>query len=201
MVETIFVDHRVPALPIVGGLDRRDRQVAQRAFVLGEPAGRNRRAGAYRGLPPYPVVDVVPDIKPLQPAEIADAGAAGKRDKAEQHRERRCELAAAVARRHRSCRRLAAPQASAPAAVCRRIRTRLLGGSIRVTLDADDRQNNDRRGFFGAAAAEAYDAPVVGKFDDVAHQPLSSDDRDGGTLDPAFGGVAPIKWHARLTLR
>src|SRR5579871_3230501 len=76
-VKTVFIDHGVPALSIVRRLDQRKSQVAQRALVFGETTGGNRRAGAGCGLPPYPIVDVVPDIEPLQPTEIADAGAAG----------------------------------------------------------------------------------------------------------------------------
>jgi hypothetical protein len=47
-----------------------------------------------------------------------------------------------------------------------------------VSLDADDRQNDDGCGFSGIGATKAHQAPIVRKFDDVTHLPPSSDARD-----------------------
>jgi len=47
-----------------------------------------------------------------------------------------------------------------------------------ISLDADNGQNNDRCGFSVIGAAKAHQAPIVRKFDDVTHQPPSSDTRN-----------------------
>jgi hypothetical protein len=71
-----------------------------------------------------------------------------------------------------------------------------------VPLDAYDRQNDHRRRFVGLGAAEAYNAPVIGEFYDVAHQPPSSGGQAGFLRpDPLKSASSPIKPHARLTLR
>lgn len=62
---------------------------------------------------------------------------------------------------------------------------------VNVPLDADNGQNNDRRGLVGLGAAEAHDPPFIGEFDDVAHQPQSSDGRYGSlNPDPLIGVIA-----------
>jgi hypothetical protein len=71
---------------------------------------------------------------------------------------------------------------------------------IGVALDADDGENDHRRGFvLRAGAAEPHNAPLVRKLDDVAHRcrplPVSADNPR-----PAQVGIG-IKWHARLTRR
>jgi hypothetical protein len=50
----------------------------------------------------------------------------------------------------------------------------LLGTRIGIALDPDHGQNNDGCGLIRRFAAKAHNAPVVRKFDNVAHQPLSS---------------------------
>src|SRR5580698_5415266 len=68
----------------------------------------------------------------------------------------------------------APPHPSTAAIVRRRMRTRLgvLDMRISVTLDPDDRQNDDRCGFvLRASAAEAHNVPVIRELDNVAHQP------------------------------
>jgi hypothetical protein len=50
---------------------------------------------------------------------------------------------------------------------------------IGITFDADNRKNNHCRGLVPLGAAKAHDAPVVREFNDVAHQPLSSDGTHG----------------------
>jgi hypothetical protein len=78
--------------------------------------------------------------------------------------------------------RLSAPHASSAAIIRRRarFRLRLVHGRICITFNADDGQNNYCRRLVSLGATEAHDAPLVREFDDVAHQPLSSD----GTHDP-----------------
>jgi hypothetical protein len=54
---------------------------------------------------------------------------------------------------------------------------------IGVALDADDGENDHRRGFvLRAGAAEPHNAPLVRKLDDVAHRcrplPVSADNPD-----------------------
>src|ERR1700689_3861040 len=50
-------------------------------------------------------------------------------------------------------------------------RQRALGG---LALNPDDGKNNDRSRLIRRIAAEAHNPPVVRKFNNVAHQPLSS---------------------------
>jgi hypothetical protein len=58
---------------------------------------------------------------------------------------------------------------------------------VSVSLDADNGQNNDRCGLGGLGTAEAHDPPFIGKFDDVTHQPQSSDGRHGSlNPDPVY---------------
>jgi hypothetical protein len=72
--------------------------------------------------------------------------------------------------------RSAPPHPAAAAVVRRRVRMRLglLGARIGVALNPDDGQNNDRSRLIRRIAAEAHNPPVVRKFNNVAHQPLSS---------------------------
>jgi hypothetical protein len=42
-------------------------------------------------------------------------------------------------------------------------------------LNAHDGKNNDGRSLVRVGAAETHDAPLIGEFDDVAHQPLPFD--------------------------
>lgn len=53
-----------------------------------------------------------------------------------------------------------------------RVRLGVVDRRAREALDADDGQNDDRRGFVGLGTAEAHDAPVIREFYDVAHQSL-----------------------------
>src|SRR3974390_2747639 len=85
---------------------------------------------------------------------------------------------ALLSRRRRACgdiagRRLAAPDPSAAAVARRRLRFGLLGVRVGIMLDPYHRQDDDRRGLC-RVTAEAHDAPLIRKFDNVAHQPLSS---------------------------
>jgi|ERR1700733_1653821 hypothetical protein len=72
--------------------------------------------------------------------------------------------------------RSAPPHPAAAAVVRRRVRMGLglLSARIGVALNPDDRQNNDRSRLIRRIAAEAHNSPVVRKFNNVAHQPLSS---------------------------
>jgi len=72
--------------------------------------------------------------------------------------------------------RSAASHPSAAAVVRRRMRVGfgLLGTRIGVALDPDHGQNDDRCGFIRRVTAEAHNAPVFRKLNNVAHQPLSS---------------------------
>jgi len=56
-----------------------------------------------------------------------------------------------------------------------------------VSLDADNRKNDNGCGFSGVGTTEAHQAPLVREFDDVTHQPPSSDTRDGL--------FSPTRWH------
>jgi hypothetical protein len=47
------------------------------------------------------------------------------------------------------------------------------GKRIGVSLDPDHRQDDDGCGFIRTVTAEAYNAPLVREFNNVAHQPLS----------------------------
>ena len=67
---------------------------------------------------------------------------------------------------------LAASHASATTILRRRMSLRfgLQRARLVVTLDADDGENDDGRGFFGRVdAAEAHNAPVVWELDNGAH--------------------------------
>src|SRR5580658_10167033 len=77
-VDAVFVNRRIPALPVVGRFDQRKSQIAQPALVLGQIVIRYRRAGAARGVAADPVMDAVAGQIRLQPAQIADARTAGK---------------------------------------------------------------------------------------------------------------------------
>jgi len=59
-----------------------------------------------------------------------------------------------------------------------RARFDVLERGLCVSLNADNGQNNDGCGFSSVGAAKAHQAPIVRKFDDVTHQPPSSDTRD-----------------------
>ncbi len=75
----------------------------------------------------------------------------------------------------------------------------LFGMRFGITLDPDDRKDDDRRGL-RRITAEAHDAPLFGKFNNVTHQPLYP-------LSPlrrvlprqAEIDIGMIKRHARLT--
>jgi hypothetical protein len=55
-----------------------------------------------------------------------------------------------------------------------RLRLGLLGTRIGVTFDPDHRQDDNRCGFIRPVTAESHNAPLVRKFDNDAHQPLST---------------------------
>src|SRR5579862_1717558 len=68
----------------------------------------------------------------------------------------------------------AAPHAAAAAIGGRRrhLRLRALGDLIGVTLDPDHRQNDNSCGFaLRLGADEPHDTPLIGEFDNDAHQP------------------------------
>ena len=70
----------------------------------------------------------------------------------------------------------AAPHAAAAAIGGRRrhLRLRALGDLIGVTLDPDHRQDDDGCGFvLRVGTAEPHDTPLIGEFDNDAHQPQS----------------------------
>jgi hypothetical protein len=48
-----------------------------------------------------------------------------------------------------------------------------IGIRVWIPLDPDNGQDDDGCGFVRRITSEAHDAPVVGEFDNVAHQPLS----------------------------
>src|SRR5215472_10035320 len=80
-----------------------------------------------------------------------------------------------TSRRHRlrvdiGPRRLATPKPPTAAVLRRRMRLRfgLLGFRIHVTLDPNNRQNDDRRGFRGVTP-KTHNAPLGREFDDVTH--------------------------------
>jgi hypothetical protein len=54
------------------------------------------------------------------------------------------------------------------------MRLGLCGVWIGITLDPDNRQNNDRRGLIRGVTAEAHNAPLNRELNDTTHQPLSS---------------------------
>ena len=172
----VFVDHGVPADPVVRRLDQGKRKIAQRVFVLGEVIGGDRRTGAGRSFLADPGMNIVGDERIAQPAEIADAGAAGKREQRKDGKDGRPVIASAPARCDMAKSRSAPPHPSAAAVVRRRVRVGLgfFSARIDVPFDPDHRQNDDRCGFICRIATEAHNAPLVRKFDNVAHQPLSS---------------------------
>jgi hypothetical protein len=92
--------------------------------------------------------------------------------------------------------RSAASDASAAAAV--RWWTSLRFGTfrprIRIPLDPNDRQDDDRRRFLRRiGTAETHDASFVWKFYDVAHQPLSSNLPATGPLpDPHISASSQL---------
>jgi hypothetical protein len=55
-----------------------------------------------------------------------------------------------------------------------RLRLGFLGARIGVALDPDYRQDDNRCGIIHSVTAEAHNAPLVRKFDNGAHQPLST---------------------------
>jgi hypothetical protein len=55
-----------------------------------------------------------------------------------------------------------------------RLRLGLLGARIGVTFDPDHRQDDNRCGFIRPVTAKAHNAPFVRKFNNGAHQPLST---------------------------
>ncbi len=72
----VFIDHGIPAQPVVRRLDQRKSQIAQRAFVVGEIIAGARRADAGGGLLADPGMNVIGDEYRVEPAEIGGAGAA-----------------------------------------------------------------------------------------------------------------------------
>ena len=70
---------------------------------------------------------------------------------------------------------------------------------VGIAFDANDREDDDRRRLIHRPA-EAHNALLVRKFDDNAHQPLSSaagKERNAQTLET---GIIVIKRYARLTV-
>ena len=78
---------------------------------------------------------------------------------------------------------------------------RLEAARVRIgeSFDANDRQNDDRRRFI-RRTTEAHDATFVRKFDDSAHQPLSSAAGKERYAPMHETGIRAIKRQARLTL-
>jgi hypothetical protein len=63
---------------------------------------------------------------------------------------------------------------------------------IRVTLDPDHGQNDDRRGFVRpVSTAEAHNASVLREFDNITHQPLSSAAGNGTFCPDARNPASP----------
>jgi hypothetical protein len=52
------------------------------------------------------------------------------------------------------------------------VRFRVIRRAVRMPVDADNGQNDDRRRLVGLGATEAHNPPFVRKFYDVTHQPL-----------------------------
>lgn len=65
-----------------------------------------------------------------------------------------------------------------------RVRLGLIRSGIRVTFNADDRQNDHRRGLIPLGVAKAHNTALVWEFDYVAHQPLSSAGSTAPQADP-----------------
>jgi hypothetical protein len=55
-----------------------------------------------------------------------------------------------------------------------RLRFGPFGFRIHVPLDPNNRQNDDRCGFFRSVTPETHNAPLIREFDYVIHQPFSS---------------------------
>jgi hypothetical protein len=70
---------------------------------------------------------------------------------------------------------------------------------IGMAFDADDRQDDDSCRLI-RRTAKAHDAPLVRKFDNGAHQPLSSAAGKERVLRCAEPGILTIKRYARLTV-
>jgi hypothetical protein len=70
---------------------------------------------------------------------------------------------------------------------------------VGISFDANDRQDDDRCRFI-CRTAEAHDAPFVRKFDDGAHQPLSSAAGKERNAPMREIGIRAIKRQARLTV-
>jgi hypothetical protein len=69
----------------------------------------------------------------------------------------------------------------------------IVGAQFVVTLDADHGEDDDGGGFVGGVdAAEAYDAPLVGEFDNSAHAGPAV-----VRLLPGSGPPAPMRTHRR----
>jgi len=69
----VFINDRIPTVAIVGRLDQRKSEVAQRALVLGEIGERYRRAGARCRLLADPSVNVIGNGRLLDVPQIAEA--------------------------------------------------------------------------------------------------------------------------------
>jgi hypothetical protein len=71
-----------------------------------------------------------------------------------------------------------------------RLRLGPFGFQIHVTLDPNNRQDDDRCGCLRSVTPETHNAPLTREFDYVTHQPFSS-----------ATGIAVIKGAPRLTAR
>ncbi len=70
------------------------------------------------------------------------------------------------------CPALASPRPSATAIIRRRMsaRFRAFGAHLVMSLDADDRKNDDRCGLVGGLrTTESHNPPLVGELDNVTH--------------------------------
>jgi hypothetical protein len=81
-----------------------------------------------------------------------------------------------------------------------RARLDIFKGRFCISLDTDDRQNDDGCRFSGVGAAKAHQAPIVRKFYDVTHRlsPLTAGANPSARSTDV--GVIAIRRHPRLTL-
>ena len=166
-------------MPIVGRLDQRKGEIAQRAFVVGEIVGGDRRADAGRGLLADPGMDIVGDQRVAQSAEIADAGAAGKNEK-QRERPRQGSPSDRIGNGLRGdidaspfsgvspvggrrCPPADAYGVRPPRRCGSAYRSIRMTGRMMIVADSS-----------GRITTETHDAPLVREFNNVAHQPLSS---------------------------